>query len=111
MVQDLKMEIEKEISNRSKSGDGKPRKEIRTNRIQETGEKKISGVEDTVEGMAISIKGNANYKKFLTQNIREIGNTMKRPNLRIIGIQEDQDFQFKGPKKSSTKSYKKTSLT
>ena len=30
-------------------------------------------------------------KNFLTQNIQEIWDTMKRPNLRIIGIKEGND--------------------
>ena len=38
-----------------------------------------------------------NEKKILTQNIQEIQDTMRRPNLRIIGIDENKDFQFKGP--------------
>jgi hypothetical protein len=33
----------------------------------------------------------------LTPNIQEIQNTMRRPNLRIIGIEESKDSQFKGP--------------
>jgi hypothetical protein len=32
----------------------------------------------------------------MTQNIQEIWDTMKRPNLRIIGI-EEEDSQLKGP--------------
>jgi hypothetical protein len=35
------------------------------------------------------IKENIKSKKFLTQNIQEIQDTMKRPNLRIIGKEED----------------------
>jgi hypothetical protein len=35
-----------------------------------------------------------NAKTILTQNIQE---TMRRPNLRIIGIEESGDFQLKGP--------------
>jgi hypothetical protein len=31
-------------------------------------------------------------KKFLTQNIQEIQDTMRRPNLRIIGIDENEGF-------------------
>ena len=42
--------------------------------------------------------------KFLMQKIQEIWDTMKRPNLRIIGIEEDEDSQFKGPETSWTKS-------
>jgi hypothetical protein len=36
-------------------------------------------------------------KKVLTQNIQEIQDTIRRPNLRIIGIDEKEDFQLKGP--------------
>jgi hypothetical protein len=35
--------------------------------------------------------------KVQTQNIQEIQDTMKRPNLRIIGIKESEDSQLKGP--------------
>ena len=30
-------------------------------------------------------------------NIQEIQDTMRRPNQRIIGIDENEDFQLKGP--------------
>jgi hypothetical protein len=36
-------------------------------------------------------------KKILIQNIQEIQDTKKRPNLRIICIDEKEDFQLKGP--------------
>jgi hypothetical protein len=36
-------------------------------------------------------------QKILTQSIQEIQNTMRRPNLRIIGIDENEDFQLNGP--------------
>jgi hypothetical protein len=36
-------------------------------------------------------------KKILTQNIQEIQDTIRRPKLSIIGIDENQDFQPKGP--------------
>jgi hypothetical protein len=32
-----------------------------------------------------------------TQNIQEIQDTMRRPNLWIIGIDENEDFQVNGP--------------
>jgi hypothetical protein len=38
-----------------------------------------------------------NEKKILTQNIQEIQDTMRRP--RIIGIEESEDSQLKGPTK------------
>jgi hypothetical protein len=36
-------------------------------------------------------------KKLLTQDIQEIQDTMRIPNLRIIGIEEIKDSQLKGP--------------
>jgi hypothetical protein len=42
------------------------------------------------------IKENAKCKKILTQNIQEIQDTIRRPNLRIIGINENENFQLKG---------------
>jgi hypothetical protein len=43
------------------------------------------------------VKENAKGKKFLTQNIQEIQDTMRRPNLRIIGVEESENSQLKGP--------------
>jgi hypothetical protein len=40
---------------------------------------------------------NRKCKELLTQNIQEIQDTMRRPNLRIIGIEESKDPQLKGP--------------
>jgi hypothetical protein len=51
-----------------------------SNRIQEI-EEKISGAEDSIEIMDITIKENAKCKKILNQNIQEIQDTMRRPNL------------------------------
>jgi hypothetical protein len=66
------------------------------NRRQE-GEERISGVKDTREEIHTSVKENVNTKLFLTQNIQEIWDTMKRPNLRIIGIEEGERSQLQGP--------------
>ena len=35
-------------------------------------------------------------KKFQLQNVQEIHETMKRPNLKIIGIEEGEESQLKG---------------
>jgi uncharacterized coiled-coil protein SlyX len=67
-----------------------------TNRIQEI-EVRISGAEDTIENIDTTVKENAKSKKLLTQNIQEIQVTMRRPNLRIIGVEESKDSQLKGP--------------
>jgi uncharacterized coiled-coil protein SlyX len=102
-IQDLKMEIET-----IKKSQRKTRLEIEnlekrsgvidvsiTNRIQEI-EVRISGAEDTIENIDKTVKENAKSKKLLTQNIQEIQGTMRRPNLRTIGIEENKDSQFKG---------------
>ena len=52
-----------------------------TNKIQEI-EEELSGIEDTIEEMDASIKQNAKYKKFLTQNIQEIRDIIKPKNNR-----------------------------
>jgi hypothetical protein len=43
------------------------------------------------------VKENAKSKKLLTPNIQEIQDTMKSPNLRIIGIEESEDSHLKEP--------------
>jgi predicted ribosome quality control (RQC) complex YloA/Tae2 family protein len=67
-----------------------------SNRIQEM-EERISGAEDSIEKIGTTIKENRKCKKILTQNIQEIQDTMRRTNLKIIGVDENEDFQFKGP--------------
>jgi hypothetical protein len=39
-----------------------------------------------------TVKENAKCKMLLIQSIQEIQNTMRRPNLRIIGIEESEDY-------------------
>jgi hypothetical protein len=56
----------------------------------------ISDAEDSIENMDTTIKESTKCKKILTQNIQEIQDTMRRSNLRIIGIDENDDFQLKG---------------
>ena len=66
-----------------------------SNRIQEM-EERISGAEDSIENISTTIKENAKCKRILTQNIQEIQDTMRRPSLQIIGVDENEDFQLKG---------------
>jgi chromosome segregation ATPase len=77
-----------------------------TNRIQEI-EERISGVEDTIEDTDIRVNENRKSKKLLTQNIQEIQDTMKRTNLRILGIEESKVFQLKGPLKHCQQNYRR----
>ena len=60
-------------------------------------EERISGAEDSIENMDTTIKENAKCKKILSQNIQEFQGTIRRPNLRIIGVFENEDYQLKGP--------------
>jgi hypothetical protein len=53
--------------------------------------------------MDMTIKENGKCKKILTQNIQGIQDTMRRPNLRIIDIDKNEDFQFKGSVNSFNK--------
>ena len=57
----------------------------------------ISGAENTIENIDTTVKENAKCKNLLTLNIQEIQDTMRRPKLRIISIDENKDFQLKGP--------------
>jgi hypothetical protein len=66
-------------------------------------EERISGAEDTIENIDTTVKENTKSKKLLTQNIQEIQDTMRRPNLRKIGIEEREDSQLKGPVNISNK--------
>jgi hypothetical protein len=60
-------------------------------------EERISAAEDSIENRGTTIKENAKCKKTLTQKIQEIQDTMRRPILQKIGVDENEDFQLKGP--------------
>ena len=66
-------------------------------RIQEI-EERISSTEDTIDEIDSSVKENIKSNKSLTQNIQEIWKSMKRPNLRIIVVEEivEGEVQLKG---------------
>ena len=60
-------------------------------------EAQILGTEDMIDEIHILDNKNVKSEKFPTQNIQEIWDTMKRPNLRIIEIEEGEEFQLKAP--------------
>jgi prefoldin subunit 5 len=103
-IQDLKREVEKmkktqrettlEMENLGKKS-GTIDVKI-SNRIQEI-EERISGAEDCIRDHGHNNQTKCKSKNILTQNIHEIQNTMRRLNLRIIGIDENEDFQVKRP--------------
>ena len=60
-------------------------------------EERISGADDSIEYMGTTNKEHGKNKKFLTEDLQEVQDTKRRPNLRMIGVDENQDFQLKGP--------------
>ena len=66
-----------------------------TNRIREI-EKRISDAKETIEKKALN-KENSKSNKFSSQNMQEIWDTIKRSNLRIIGVDEGEELQLNGP--------------
>jgi hypothetical protein len=66
-------------------------------------EERISGAEDSIKNISTTIKENAKCKRILTQNIKEIQGTMRRPNLWITGVDKNENFNLKGQQISSTK--------
>ena len=61
-----------------------------TNRLQEI-EERFSGAEDKIENIDTTDKENVKEKK----NKTKLQDMMRRPNLRIIGIEESEDSQIK----------------
>jgi hypothetical protein len=102
-IQDLKNRNRnnKEITKRDNTGERKPRKETRSHRCkhhqQNTRDRRENHrCQDTIENINTTVKENAKCKKLLTQNIQEMQDTIRRPNLRIISIEESEDSQLKG---------------
>ena len=67
-----------------------------TNRIQQI-EEQISDYEDNIEKINVLTKENSKFNKFSSQNIQEMWVTIKKPNVRIIGVEEGEELQIKGP--------------
>jgi hypothetical protein len=103
IIQDLKMEIETiKKSQRETIPDlenlGKISGVIDAciiNTIQKI-EERISGAKDTIENIDTTVKENAKITNLLTQNIQEIQDTVRRPNLRIIGREKRAIPNLKG---------------
>ena len=63
-----------------------------------------------MENTDTTIKENVKCKKILTQNFQEIQEKMRGPNLRVIDIDENEDFQNKGPVNIFNKNYRRKLL-
>ena len=103
--------MEIEITKGDNLGVRKPRKEVRSHKCkhhqQNTREERIPGTEDTIENIDTTIKESAKCTKILTQNIQDIQDTMRRPNLRIIGIEESNDSLLKRVSKYLQQNYRR----
>ena len=90
----------KENTKEENSGDRNYRREIRNHRLENLLQTTRDGRENLRCRTFHREHRNNNQrkcKKILPQNIQEIQDTMRRPNLRIIGVDENEDFQLKGP--------------
>ena len=112
-IQDLKLEVEslkksqRETAMKMENlGKRSGVTDASINRTQEI-EERISVAEDTIQNIDTEVKENTKSKKLLSQNIQEIQNTMKRPNLRIIGIEERKIPYSKEQQRSSKKNYRR----
>jgi hypothetical protein len=98
-IQDLKMEIETITkSQREPTLEIENQGEISSHRCkhhqQNTRERREHlQCKNTTENTDKRVKENAKCKKLLTQNIQEIQDTKRRPNLRIISIKESENSQ------------------
>ena len=90
-IQILRMEVETIKKSQRKTTLEIENLEIRScckHHIKEI-EERISGAQDTMENIDTTVKEKAKYKEPLTQNIQEIKDTMRTPNLRIISIRRE----------------------
>ena len=99
----IKKNISKAILRREYLGKWTGTTEINiTNRTQEM-EDRIPGIKDRTKENDSSVKENNKSKKFMTENLQGIMDTIKWPNLRMVRKAEGEDFQIKVKKTSSTK--------
>jgi len=80
-----------------------------TNRMQEI-EERNSGAEDSIKIIETTVKDNVKWERLLAQNIQQIQDTMRRSNLRIIGIEESEVSQLKEPVNIFSKNIEENSL-
>jgi hypothetical protein len=89
----------KENTKEENSGDRNYRREIRNHRLENLLQTTRDGRENLRCRTSHRKHGHNNQRKckrILTQNIQEIQDTIQRPNLSKIGVDENEDFQLKG---------------
>jgi uncharacterized protein YoxC len=65
------------------------------NRVEQV-ENSVSGMEDKVEELDQTVKDHESMLRKYKWNMQEIWDTMKRPNLGIMGVEEGEEIQNKG---------------
>jgi hypothetical protein len=63
----------------------------------------MSGVEDKTEEMDTLVKVNMKHERIQAQNINKTKDTVNRPNLQIVGIEEGEETQVKDTENISNK--------
>lgn len=86
-----------------------PSKTSEVSRLKDT-EKRISGLKDKAEEMDRSVKENVKAKNIQARYFQKIWDTIKRPNLHIILIEEVEEVQVNEREIFLTKSKEKISL-
>jgi hypothetical protein len=106
----------KEIKKGNNSGDRNTRKEIRKHSWKHQQENTRDGRENLRyrrfhRKCGPNNQRNVKCKKILTQNIQEIQDAVRRQKLKIVFIDENEDFQLKRPVNIFKEIIEKTSLT
>jgi uncharacterized coiled-coil protein SlyX len=65
------------------------------NRVEQV-ENRVSGTEDKVEELNQTIKDHKRMLRKYEWDMQDIWDTIKRPNLQIMGIEEGEEIQTKG---------------
>ena len=74
-------------------------------------EERMSGTEDMIKELDLSVKENIKSKSLVLQNSQETWDSMKRSNTRIICTKEGEATYFKGPGNSFNNIKKENCLT
>jgi uncharacterized coiled-coil protein SlyX len=64
------------------------------NRVEQA-ENRVSGTEDKIEELNQTVKNHEKMLRKYEWNMQDIWNTMKRPNLLLVGIEEGEEVQIK----------------
>lgn len=88
-------------TNLGNPGDRNPRENNRKDRckfhIQNTRYRWAESQAQNLQEIDSKVKENVKTKHFLSQNVQEVCDTIKRPNLRTIGVEQSEESQLQRP--------------